>query len=58
MSAMDDANGAWAQIHGPTKATSSTLYLSLDEDQLADTERRHGHDQVGYVVFQSPLVYP
>jgi hypothetical protein len=58
MAAMDDAKGGWAQIHGPTKATASTLYLSIDESQLDDSERKHGHEQAGYIVFESPLVYP
>jgi uncharacterized repeat protein (TIGR02543 family) len=44
-------NGGWAQSHGSTAATSTSLYLSIDEDQVGDSERNHIAEQVGYVVF-------
>jgi len=43
---------------GSTVATTSTLYLSIDEDQIGDKERKHTTAQVGYVVFEKPLVSP
>ncbi len=56
--AMDDTNGGWAQVHGATMATTTTLYLSIDEDQIGGSERKHSTEQVGYVVFAAPGVYP
>ncbi|UCG15618.1 MAG: hypothetical protein JSV19_10020 [Phycisphaerales bacterium] len=55
---MIGADGSWAQAYGPTLATTTTLNLSLDEDQLEDTERRHTPERVAYAVFEHPLVYP
>jgi len=54
----DNSSGPWAQTHGPTQATSTTLFLSADEDQTADPERNHGAESVSYIVFEAPLVYP
>ena len=58
MAGMDGGNGGWAYVHGSTMATTTTLYLSIDEDQIGDTERNHTTEQVGYVVFESAVVYP
>ena len=58
MAAVDGFNGAWSQTHGFTQATTTTLFVSLDEDQIEDSERNHVTEQVGYVVFESPVVYP
>ncbi len=58
MAAMDGNNGGWAQTHGGTAASASTLFLSIDEDQIKDGERNHTTEQVGYVVFLTPVVYP
>jgi hypothetical protein len=54
---MDGDNGGWAQVHGSTLATATTLYLSVDEDQIGDSERWHIDEQVSYVVF-SPNTAP
>ncbi len=54
MAAMDGADGGWAQVHGPTLATGTSLYLSIDEDTIGDAERGHTSEQVGYVVFAGP----
>ena len=51
MAGVDGNNGGWAQTHGATMATSTTLNLSIDEDQIGDNERNHTTEQVGYVVF-------
>ena len=56
--AMDDTNGGWAQVHGATMATTTTLYLSIDEDQIGGSERKHSTEQVGYVVFAAPGAVP
>jgi hypothetical protein len=50
---MAGPNGGWAQAHGSTAASSTSLYLSIDEDQIGDTERTHMAERVGYVVFDS-----
>ncbi|UCG15336.1 MAG: hypothetical protein JSV19_08550 [Phycisphaerales bacterium] len=55
---MIGADGSWAQAYGPTLATAAALNLSLDEDQLGDTERRHTAERVAYAAFEAPLVYP
>ena len=55
---MDGGNGGWAYIHGATLATTTDLYLSIDEDQINDSERNHTPEQVGYVVFGTEVVYP
>ncbi len=57
MAGVDDNNGGWAQTHGPLAASPTTLYLSIDEDQVKDRERWHTTEQVGYVVFEGPVVY-
>ena len=56
--AMDGNNGGWAQTHGATQTTAASLFLSIDEDQIGDAERNHTTEQVFYVVFESPVVYP
>ena len=58
MAAVDGGNGGWSQTHGPTMADTTTLYLSIDEDQIQDPERAHTAEQVGYVVFEEAVVYP
>ncbi|UCG32935.1 MAG: hypothetical protein JSU68_14880 [Phycisphaerales bacterium] len=58
MAGMDGNNGGWAQTHGDTMASATTLYLSIDEDMISDSERNHTTEQVGYVVFAGPVVYP
>jgi hypothetical protein len=49
----DGPDGGWAYVHGPTLATTTRLYLSIDEDQIGDSERNHTTEQVGYVVFST-----
>ena len=58
MAGVDGANGAWAQVHGATLANTTSLFLSVDEDQIADTERDHTAEQVGYLVFEGPVLFP
>lgn len=47
MSAMDGGNGGWAVV---TALTSSSITTGIDEDQVADSERFHATEQVGYFV--------
>ena len=51
LAGMDGMNGGWAQTHGPTPATTTELYLSVDEDQNGDSERSHITEQVSYIAF-------
>ena len=57
MAGVDGGNGAWSQTHGATATSATTLFLSVDEDQVGDSERSHTTEQVGYVVFETPVVY-
>ena len=58
MAGMDHTNGAWPQAYGPVAASTSNLFLSVDEDQIADAERVHGTENVAYLVFADPVVFP
>jgi hypothetical protein len=58
MSGVDGNNGGWAQTHGATMASTTSLFLSIDEDVIGDTERQHTSEQVSYVVFGGPVVFP
>jgi hypothetical protein len=55
--AMVGQDGSWAQIFGATVATTTELSLSVDEDQVEDTERFHVAEQVSYVVFATPVIF-
>ncbi len=57
-SAMDGNDGSWVQAHGATLSSAGTLFLSVDEDQIGGSERRHTSEQVSYAVFAGPVVYP
>jgi len=59
LAGMAGPNGGWAQSHGSEAASSTSLYLSIDEDQTSDAERNHLAENVGYVVFDTnPVPYP
>ncbi|MEM7246154.1 MAG: hypothetical protein AAF533_12475, partial [Acidobacteriota bacterium] len=58
MAGVDGGNGGWSQTHGTPQTTTTTLNLTVDEDQLADSERSHTPEQVGYVVFETAVVVP
>ncbi len=58
MAGVDGGDGGWSYSHGLALATTTTLYLSIDEDQVGDSERSHTKEQVGYVAFETDLVYP
>lgn len=53
-SAMDGVHGSWANVASAPTATGIELFA--DEDQVADAERTHPDEMVGYAVFASPLV--
>jgi len=58
LAGMDGVNGGWSQTHGPVAADASRLYLSVDEDQIGDSERSHTTEQVGYVAVAAPFSHP
>jgi hypothetical protein len=59
MAAMDGNNGGWAySSYGATPTSTTSLFLSVDEDQISDNERRHNTEQVGYIVFETSVVIP
>ena len=53
--AMDGANGGWPVVYGDPPATTSRAYLSIDEDQIRDSERSHITDQAAMLVFERPM---
>jgi hypothetical protein len=57
-SAMDGNDGGWVQTHGATLSSATTLFLSVDEDQISGAERKHTTEQVSYAVFAGSVVYP
>lgn len=53
---MDGGDGSWPVLMGdnPLPATSGTIALAVDEDQLGDSERKHTTEQVAYFVIDPP----
>jgi hypothetical protein len=58
MAGMDGGNGGWAYTYGSNPTSTTQLDLAIDEDTVKDSERKHTPEQVGYIVFESELVYP
>ena len=52
---LDGADGGWAHLHGAMSTTQ--IGLSVDEDQVVDSERSHTTEQVGYIVFETAGSY-
>ena len=50
-SAMDGNNGSWAVFPAGGGLSASQMMISVDEDQLSDSERAHTSEQVSYIVF-------
>ncbi|MCP4679599.1 MAG: hypothetical protein GY854_29725, partial [Deltaproteobacteria bacterium] len=48
---MDGGNGSWAVLYGNDATTGSNLLLTVDEDQMKDSERSHVTEQVAYLIF-------
>lgn len=58
---MSGSNGGWAQTHGAEPFSFESLALSIDEDQIADSERVHIAESVAYFAFgeaAEPNAYP
>jgi hypothetical protein len=58
LAAMDGGNGGWAYLYGASSLSATQIGLVIDEDQTSDSERNHTTEQVGYLVFKAPVVYP
>lgn len=48
---MDGTDGGSPILVGHDAVVGNTIMLAIDEDQLADNERRHTTEQVAYIVF-------
>jgi len=57
---MDGYNGGWAFLYGnsPITPTDSTINIAIDEDQSADSERRHTSEQVVFWIIDPPVTQP
>ncbi|GAB5406818.1 MAG: hypothetical protein Aurels2KO_50490 [Aureliella sp.] len=53
---MDGGDGGWAALmgSGALPAGGGSIALSIDEDQIRDSERNHTTEQVGYFVIGGP----
>ena len=51
--AADFDDGAWAVLAGASPLTSTSLTLSVLEDQIGDSEQVHISERVAYLVFGS-----
>jgi hypothetical protein len=51
---MRGANGSQALLYGQGSLSASRINAAVDEDQLADAERSHAPERIGYLVFGSP----
>jgi hypothetical protein len=49
---MDGSDGGWPVLYGADALTVDQMDLVIDEDQLADNERSHTDERVGYLVIQ------
>ncbi len=55
MAGMDGLNGAWPQVHD---SASDAIWVTVDEDVALDDERLHTTEQLDYLVFGEPIVFP
>ncbi|NWK55286.1 cadherin repeat domain-containing protein [Verrucomicrobiaceae bacterium N1E253] len=51
-SAMDGNDGSWAVLYGNSAFGPTSLTTAVDEDVIGDSERNHGTEQIGYIVFE------
>ncbi|MFN3191754.1 MAG: Ig-like domain-containing protein [Aureliella sp.] len=47
---MDGNDGGWAVLRGTDPLASNSIQMSIDEDQIGDSERNHTTEQVAYFV--------
>jgi hypothetical protein len=55
---MDGGDGGWAVLYGadPVSPGTGLLNIAIDEDQIANNERRHTTEQVAYFIIDPPAV--
>lgn len=54
---MDGGDGGWPILYGANPITTSSIYLTFDEDQVGDSERNHTTEQVAYIVLDSEVTF-
>ncbi|MEM7798719.1 MAG: CARDB domain-containing protein, partial [Chloroflexota bacterium] len=54
---MDGGDGSWAIFKRSDALTATSMGVMVDEDQLGDSERGHTDEQLGYFVFEQPIVW-
>jgi hypothetical protein len=50
-------NGGWAYLYGASPLSATQIKLTIDEDQIYDSERNHKAERVSYLVFEDAVVY-
>ncbi len=50
--AMDGGDGGWPVIYDPKGIDGDTVFASIEEDQIQDTERSHTSEQVAFIAFE------
>ena len=53
--AMDGNNGGWPILYGASPLSAGSLDLAIDEDQIRDSERRHGTEQIAFLILGTPV---
>ena len=53
-----DGPGNCGGRHHTGQLSAASMDLVIDEDTIGDAERNHTPEQVFYVVFESPVVFP
>jgi hypothetical protein len=51
--AMDGNEGSWAVLYGASPLSATRIGVAVDEDQLSDSERNHGSEQVAVLAIES-----
>ncbi len=54
---MNGADGGWVNLFGSAPLTSTSMALTVDEDQVGDNDRGHLAEPAAYWVFESALVH-
>ena len=52
-SGMKESDGSWAVLHGPNALSLNNIDLTIDQDQLKDSERANPGEQVSYLVIDT-----
>lgn len=55
---MEGGDGGWAVLYGTPAVRDTGIDLAIDEDQVADSERSHTDERVGYLVLAASETDP